>query len=102
MARLSEQLVKIAYASRSPLAGRCVRIFGDAPISEQFGYPFDKTLSGAAETGFHFSQSRPSIRAQIISSPFMLVVVDRNAERFGGLDDQFRHLDVGARRRRVA
>ena len=30
------------------------------------------------------------------------VVVHRNAERIGDLDDGLRHLDVGARRRRIA
>ena len=30
------------------------------------------------------------------------VVVQGNAERPGGIDDLFRHIDVGARRRRIA
>lgn len=30
------------------------------------------------------------------------VIVKRNAERLGGLGDELRHLDIGARRRRVA
>ena len=30
------------------------------------------------------------------------VVVDGNAERGGDVDDRFRHLDVGLRRRRIA
>ena len=30
------------------------------------------------------------------------VVVDRNSERLGDIDDVLRHLDIGMRRRRIA